>query len=211
MKHLHPARSGTIVFFIFLSLFFISCDPTEDPALTYPTTFRYDKLVFNPSKFYVLTGTAYTEIQPVGNYAVFDSLFKDAGFLEITETEFPIEKMDLISETKANVHFFTYLNYPVEALLANYSFDVATGNFVIEGITDTFTIEPAVDYNTVNFPLYTTQYAHNTGSGTDYAPFYTRYGKPDVPALIASLRQKWSLLAGDTVAVNLSGYLYVKE
>jgi hypothetical protein len=212
MKHHYHAHGGAFVFFILLSFFIISCNPDDDPQLTFPATYKYSNLAFKPSQFFVLTNNGYTEIAPAGFYASFDSLFKDSGFLEVTETEFPFESVELLNETQANVTFFDFVNYPVSSLLSDYSFNETSGEFVLVGLTDTFALSFSNDYLSAEFPLFSTHFADAQSDGTvDYSPLDTNYGIPDVPAVIAELRERWNLSAGDTVAVNVSGYTYTKQ
>ena len=210
----HPVPCPPYLFILISTLFWASCNPTDDPSVNteqYPILFKYQTLAFQPSRFYVLTATSSNEIPPSGTYKVIDSYLQDE--LDINDWSFEIEKVELLDETRVRVYFFPALSIVPSDTVVTYTQVGQEIQFDFGGTQ----VEPyryiwdKVN-KTLSVCLQTVQSAHfDTVSGkVDYSSFHLRNVCDDgnSAAMIETQRTKWNLLPGDTVLLNYSKWQY---
>ena len=205
----HPFSHLALPLIVLLSgLLPYGCNHSDDP-LEIPSRFKYAQLDFQPTRFYVLTAGAYSEIPATGNYTAYDETLEE--FLDINTTEFEIEELELLDETSVRVHFFDHLNpVPTDTLL-NYELTDQLISVNIGGISIPFLLDS--DNQSVRAPLFTIHHSKRlSGTSVDYSPMDISLQRPeDVATVIQQQRNQFGLQAGDTIAVNNSTYRYNKQ
>lgn len=215
MKQTAPASLGpfAVVLSFALVLAVHSCTPssTDDPEI-FPSLYRYQQLDFKPSKFYVLTSTAYTEIGATGMYVSHDAELEEE--LNIDNWGFEIEQVELLDEAHLRAYFFPHLGIVPADTVVPYT---RNGNRITFGFETPlmypYTFELDAAGSAARVPLMSVQNSYKLPSGnTDYSPIdIVFFGTDPVASVIAQRRDQYNLQSGDTVAVNYSAYLYLKQ
>jgi hypothetical protein len=215
MKQTAPASLGpfTVVLSFALVLAAHSCttSSTDDPEI-FPSLYRYQQLDFKPSKFYVLTSTTYTEIGAAGMYVSHDAELEDE--LDIDNWDFEIEQVELLDEARLRAYFFPHLGIVPADTVVSYT---RNGNRITFGFETPlmypYTFELDADGGAARVSLLAVQNSYKLPSGnTDYSPVdIVLFDTDPVASVIAQRRDQYNLQPGDTVAVNYSAYLYLKQ
>jgi hypothetical protein len=195
----------------FLAMSLISCEGEEE-NVSYPINYKYETLDFQPSKFYVLTATSYDEIGAVGSYAIFDDILKDE--LNITNWDYEIERLELLNDTQLRAYFFDFLGIIPSDTVVTYTRTGDHITFVFETqIVYPYTFVLDSDGNAARVLLESVQHSNKlTSGGTDYSSIdITFHESAEVSSVIAQRRDEYDLQSGDTVVVNYSSYLYLKQ
>jgi hypothetical protein len=213
----HPVPCLPLLFLLTLTLSATFCNPADDPpvhTVQYPVLFKYQAISFQPSKFYVLTASSSTEIPPSGTYQLADSYLQDE--LDINDWGFEIEQVELLDASHVRIYFFPALSIVPADTVLTYQQVGDEIQFDFGGTSaEPYRFLWDRDKKTLNSCLQTVQYSHfGAASGeVDYSPFEISNicddGNP--ASVIEAQRIQWSLLPGDTVLLNYSGWEYTEQ
>ncbi|MEQ1747526.1 MAG: hypothetical protein ABMA02_19000 [Saprospiraceae bacterium] len=209
MRHNAPAHFGPFRTIFLLSLALIAfanaCSSEDDEQ--YPQAYKYHEVDFRPTKFYALTATSYNEVATFAGEIDYDSLVLEGYHL--LRDHHLLEMIELLDASF--VRLTLIISGAPQAVTVLYTSDgdrvsipFGSGDFVFE-------LDP--DRSAARLMLQCVQYTSRKPSGdVEYSPLhYEDALHRDVPALIAQVREKYDLLAGDTVAVNFSNLLYKRQ
>jgi len=189
---------------LLLSILWQSCDKDE---ITYPYVLEYQSLEFNNTQWYVLTANAQTPVNTPASVVGFDEvLLVDL----ISDFAAPVyNRLEFLSDTTVMIRFAEQ----------GFSFDTILPYSVNQGITS-IKIGPSPEEallfykgpgdNSLVSGVVSTYHSFKLPNGmVDYSPLTIDYTIERNPLIILNqLRMEENLMAGDTVGVNLSGYLF---
>jgi hypothetical protein len=201
--------------FVTVALFF-QCTPDDPPPSPnpFPILYKYERLDFQAPKLFILKATGSTEIPAnSGSYLYYaDEYLKEA--IDIYESEFEIEKVELLDEKTAKVYTFDYLKIEPASVIVQYKLVGNEYQFEYDGEL-LMQMQRSADQNEVRICLKTTEHTRfNTlKNKVEHTPFWTDdicdEGNP--AAAVEAQRTRWKLQPADTVLLNYSTWVYTKQ